>query len=92
MELLGASKMMTFYIIGVAITLLFLLSFLAWAFVNEKYFNTLDVLVSVITTFLLSLLSWIFIYFVVMMLIFEGVKKMKIEEKRKEDDQKKEND
>jgi len=66
---------MTFYIIGVVITLLFLLSVLAWAFINEKYDDTLDVQNSIVTAFLLSFLSWIFIFFVVMMLIFSWVKK-----------------
>ena len=66
--------MMTFYIIGVVITLLFLLSFFAWELVNEKVYG-LDIIVSMVSIFLLSFLSWALIFVLVMMLIFEWAKR-----------------
>ena len=81
MGILGGSRMMTFYIIGYVITLLFLLSFFAWAFVNEKYDDTLDILVSMVSIFLLSFLSWALVFVIIMMLAFDWAKKNRKETK-----------
>ena len=72
--------MMTFYIIGVVISLFFLLSFFAWAFVNVDIVE-LDVLSAMLSTLLLSLFSWIFIFVVIMILGFEWAKKNREETK-----------
>ena len=72
--------MITFYIIGVAITLLFFLSFLVWLFVNKKV-DKLDVIGNIPITVLLSSLSWVVIFVIGMMYIFEMVKENKNEKK-----------
>ena len=71
--------MLTFYIIGVVITFLFLLLFWVWLFMNERV-DELDVIGSIPKTVFLSSLSWAVICIIGMIFLFEQVKKNKREQ------------
>ena len=71
--------MFTFYIVGVVIVILFLLSFLAWDIANGEtdFSNIFSLLINAI---MLSGFSWIIIFVIVLEYIFDHIKKNKEEE------------
>ena len=67
-----------FYLIGVAIVIVFLTLFVGWAIANDdKLDEDIDLLSSLIMIPILSLTSWLFIFVLLASLMFEYIKDKK---------------